>query len=346
MRKKPVEQYEVRPTVTIDKPKTGNIVLYTDMVGFVEPETSVSVQPRIGGQVLEVYVQSGEWVEAGQPLIKIDSDDLTTLKLQMDGAAVSVKDTANNAARIRVLFGAGYVSQQEMEQAESAEKSARIAYETAKNQYELQMSYTTVKAPISGIIESRTVEPFEQIDPSRVICVISGTDELQVKFGVTGRILENLSLNDSITIEKNGETYEGYVTEISTMVNASSGLYDVKARLPRTEGLTNGTRIKLTTVMSRAENVLTVPVDIVDYDNGVPFVYCYQDGAASKTEIEAGIYDSERMEVKYGLTGDSRIITSWSNELLDRQEVLLDQEGQSDKRLQEDVLDRQVSRND
>ncbi|MCD7908970.1 MAG: efflux RND transporter periplasmic adaptor subunit, partial [Clostridium sp.] len=68
-----------------------------------------------------------------------------------------------------------------------------------------------------------------------------------------------------------------------------------------------------------------VPVDAVNYAGGEPFVYCYEDGSAIKTMIEGGIYDSERMEVKSGLRPDSRVITSWSNELVDGAQVLLDE---------------------
>ena len=77
-----------------------------------------------------------------------------------------------------------------------------------------------------------------------------------------------------ISIEKNGTAYEGVVAEIGTMVNSATGLYDAKASIPQSAGLTTGTRVKLTAVMSRAENVLTVPVDAVNYDKGEPFVYC------------------------------------------------------------------------
>ena len=76
--------------------------------------------------------------------------------------------------------------------------------------------------------------------------------------------------------------------------------------------------------MDKAENAMTVPVDAVNYDGGVPFVYCYNNGVAEKTSIEAGIYDSQKMEVKSGLTADSQVITTWSNELVDGAEVILD----------------------
>ena len=327
MRKKETVVYESRPTVSVEYPQTGDITLYTELTGVIEPESKAAVQPKMAGEVLEVYFQAGNTVQVGQALLKIDSDALTTLQLQVDAAAVSMKDANTNLGRIRELFEQEFVSQQDMEKAESAAENARIAYEKAQDQYTLQLQYTTVTAPINGIVESRMVEPHDHVSTSASVCVIAGNEEIHVNFGVTGKMLENLSVGEPVSIEKNGTEYQGSVSEINTMVNEKTGLYDIKAVIPQSEGLTTGARVKLTAVMERAGQVMTVPIDAVSYRDGVPFVYCYDNGIAAETMIESGIYDSEKMEVKSGLTDESMVITSWSNELIDQEEVLLE-EGQ------------------
>lgn len=339
LRKEEEEEYETRPTVEIETPQKETITLYTDLTGQVEPLSKAHIMPKMGGEVLEVYVQAGDYVEEGTVLCRIDSDALTTLKLQVDAAAVAHRNAEKTLGRVRELYAAGDVSTESMEQAEDAEESARISLESAQTQYDLQLEYTTVLAPISGVIESRTVEPHDHVDTETEVCVISGSDELQVNFGITEKILKNIAIGDQIQIEKNGTEYEGKVTEIGTMVNSATGLYDVKALVPDSDGLTTGTRVKLTVVLDRADNVMTVPVDVVSYDNGTPFVYCYEDGIAVKTVIESGIYDSERMEVKSGLTNDSQVIVTWSNELTDQAEVLIggDQASQAQEETQADT---------
>lgn len=317
-------QYETRPTVSVQTPSTGNITLYTDLTGTVEPAAKAAVMPKISGEILEVNFQAGDTVQAGQVLCKIDSDTLKTLELQMQSASVAADTAARELARLQPLYAQGFVSQQQFQQAQDSATSARLAYETAKTQYDLQVEYTTVTAPIGGVIESRGVELHDHVSPSSQICVISGSDQLQVKFGVTEKVMKNMSVGEGVTIEKNGSSYEGSVTEIGAMVNASTGLYDAKAAISQGTGLTNGAKVKLTVVMDRAENVMTVPVDAVNYDNGQAFVYCYEDGTAKKTMVESGIYDGDTMEIKSGLTADSQVITSWSNELVDGQQVLLD----------------------
>jgi RND family efflux transporter MFP subunit len=316
-------QYETRPTVSVETPVKGDITLYTDMIGSVEPQSKAMVLPKTRGEALEIYFQAGDYVEAGQPLVKIDSDILTSLKISLDSAQITLNDANNALARTRALFDSGVVSQQTLEQAQSGAKNAQLAYDASKNQYDLQVGYTTVTAPISGIVESRNVNENDHLEMSSLVCIISAVDQYQVNFGITEKTLQNLSVGSSIKVEKNGIEYDGQVTEIGSMVNTATGLYDAKAAVPEAKGLTTGTRVKLTVVMEQAADVMTIPVDAVNYNNGVAFVYCNNNGVAEKIEIEAGIYDSERMEIKSGLTEDSQVITSWSNELVNGAEVLI-----------------------
>lgn len=63
--------------------------------------------------------------------------------------------------------------------------------------------------------------------------VISAGDQVQVEFGVTEKTRSNLAAGDTVAISKNGTDYSGRVTEIGSMVNPSTGLYDVKAEVDR-----------------------------------------------------------------------------------------------------------------
>ena len=116
------------------------------------------------------------------------------------------------------------------------------------------------------------------------------------------------------------------INEINTMVDDATGLFKIEAQLADADDAATGSTVKLTVTTGKAENVMTIPVDAVYYSGGKAYVYLYEDGKAEKTEIEAGIYDDENMEVKSGLTSDSQVIVSWSNELVDQGEVLLAQD--------------------
>ena len=329
-RKPEVVDDDVRPAVVAEKPQTGTISLYTDVIGTIEPSETVSVTPKIDGEILEVMFEAGQYVEAGQPLCRIDSDALTALRISMESAQVAMNDANSTLQRTQALFAGGTVSQQAFEQAQNAATSARLQYEAAKNQYDLQVEYTTVTAPISGIAESRNVDPHDNISTSDVIAVISAKDQIMVKFSVPERVMKNLQTGMAVTVDKYGTEYQGNITEVASVADTSNGLYDIKAAIQNGEALTTGSKAKVSVLKDIAENVMTIPVDSVSYDDGNPFIYIYDNGVAKRVGIESGIYDMERMEVEGGLNADDLVITSWSNELSDGVEVVLaDEEKES-----------------
>ncbi len=106
--------------------------------------------------MLSVNFNAGDIVKAGEVLATINSDALTSLKIQMDAAKVSMDDAATALARTQALVDTGAAAQQALEQANSVAKSTRLNYEAAKSQYDLQASYTGIKAPISGKVETKS----------------------------------------------------------------------------------------------------------------------------------------------------------------------------------------------
>ena len=54
------------PVVSIQKPEIGNIELYTGLTGTVEPSDIVYIIPKAAGEVTDVYVKAGDYVEEGQ----------------------------------------------------------------------------------------------------------------------------------------------------------------------------------------------------------------------------------------------------------------------------------------
>ncbi len=147
------------------------------------------------------------------------------------------------------------------------------------------------------------------------LCVISGTGSKSVSFSVTEAVLGNVNQGDSIRIEKNGSEYQGTITEVNTMVDQATGLFKVKASVSDGDTLVSGSSVKLYITSDKVENVMTIPVDAVYYDNGVPYVYTYDGGTVHKVLVETGLADSERIEIQSGLSKDQLVITTWSPEL-------------------------------
>ena len=326
--KKPEEvQEETRPTVSTVKPERRDIINLTEVIGTIEPVQEVQVMPKMSGEITAVNFLLGERVEEGQVLVTIHSDQLDALRIQVDAARVAQSDAQTALSRTQALFTTGAVSQQQLEAAQSAAQTAQLAYKNAKTQLDLQTSYTSVKAPISGVISVKDAEEHDQASTQSSICTISGDGGMTVSFGVTESIMKNLKVGDAVTMEKNQSEYRGILTEISEKVSSQSGLYNCKAALNDISAdsgiLTNGSKAKLTLVSDQEKNALTVPLKAVSYSDGVPYVYVLEDGKAVKKDLSTGLFDKEVISVTSGLKETDAVIVTWSNEIYNGAEVLV-----------------------
>ncbi len=320
LRKEEFAQAVADPVVEISSPETRDIRLTTGLVGTVEPESVVYVYPKASGEVTEVNIKSGQIVEAGQLICVIDTDQVDSARSSLDSAKLALRQAQEELSRQSVLYAGGGISQQSYQQYQDSVESAQIAYDSAKNNYETQVSYSQITAPITGLVEVCNVEKFDQIGQSNLVCVISGQSNKVVSFSVTERIRNQLREGDQITVEKDGEEYAGTIYEISTMADADTGLFTAKARLDVTEDeykLSTGSSVKLYVVSSSVEDVLAVPVDAVYNEGGASYVYTYDSstGTLHKLQVETGMQDADWIEITSGLEGSEQVVVTWSSEL-------------------------------
>lgn len=321
---------DTRPSVRTLNPSNRDIAVYTEQIGTIEPARSTSVFPKMAGEVLSVNFNAGDTVKSGDVLATVNSDALTSLKIQVDAAKVSMDDAATALSRTQALADTGAVAEQALEQANSAATSARLKYEAAKSQYDLQVSYTSIKAPVSGIIETKSVEVHDMVAGSAPIAVISSNDGKEVKFAATSEVQRVLKPGDEIKVSYDKTDYQGNITEISNVVSTATGLYEAKASLDDAAALQTGTKVKLTLLKDRETDALTIPISAVLYSGNDAFVYVYEDGKAIKKDITTGIYDSEYIVVKEGLSSSDNVISTWSNEMYDGAEVVISDDSSTD----------------
>ena len=319
-----MQQESQSTVVRAEEPETGSIYLTTELTGTVEPDDVVHVYAKASGDITAVNVKAGDTVTKGQVLFTIDTEQVANAKNSVDSAQVNLQKAQSDLARMQILYDGGDVSEQEYEQYTNAVKTAQLQYNSAKTSYDQQVSYSSVTAPISGKVESCSAEVYDRANMNGELCVISGEGEKKVTFYVTQRMLENLAVGDSLTVEKSGNAYNAVIDEINTMVDDSTGMFKVEAQLADTDNnAATGSTVKLTVTTGKAENVMTIPVDAVYYSGGKAYVYLYEDGKAKKASIEVGINDDDYVEVTDGLSADDLVVSTWSNNLYEGADIQL-----------------------
>lgn len=315
------EEASIPPMVSVQNPAIGDVEVFTGLTGTIEPADMVYVISKAGGEVTGVHVQAGDYVEEGQLLVNIDTKQVDGAKIQLETARINMNDAQKNLERMAVLFQSGDISAQAYEQVQSGAKMAKLQYEGAKLAYDLQMDSAEVKATISGLVESFNVDVHDNVGAGTVLAVISGEGSKAIAFNVTERIVGNLHVGDEIKVEKNGLEYKGTITEVSSMVDAMTGLFKIKASLDKADALPTGAMVKLYVTSEESHKVLTIPTDAIYYQAGESYVYTLVDGVVHETPVEIGVYNSETTEILSGVTAADDVIVTWSNELYEGSEV-------------------------
>lgn len=183
---------------------------------------------------------------------------------------------------------------------------------------EIALSYYTVKAPVSGVIESKNVEVNGMASQAAPAYTIVNNDTMTVTFNVSEKVKNTLEIGQTITLERSGAEYEATITEIGSSINQMTGLFEVKGCVAANGAeLPSGVSVKIVADTYKAENTIIIPYDSVYYDGDGAYVYCGVDGRAKKVFIETGIFDEECIEVISGLSLGDIVVTSWSPKLTD-----------------------------
>lgn len=344
---KPQEEIQTKglPAVTLTTATEGSIEQTTSLMGTVEPSDTYYITPKVAGELVEIYVQNGQSVEAGAPIAKIDNQkQIDAAKSQMEAANASVQAASQQAAtaqdavnRMTPLYESGDISVQSYNQTANSAKAAASQVDAAKAQaasaklnYESQVEFATVTAPAAGVVQNQNMTLHGMVSQSSQLCVITGTGAKVVKFNVTEDVLQNLTLGQIVTVEKNGSSYSGTVTKLTKLVDPQSGLFPVEATLSGADALSDGSSTKLSLVAAKADHTLLVPVDAVYYSGGNPYVYTYENGVVKRVFITTGISDDQNVEVTDGLDGTEQIVNSWTDDIYDGAEVrIADANGQT-----------------
>ena len=161
---------------SFDEVKYDSISEVVNATGIVKPREVALVFPRLPGIVEEIYAHIGQKVAKGDPLFKIDSE-MTKRNLERAQAAVEKTKKLENVAKTawekqKDVQNRGYGSDRDVLEAEARYAAATEAVKEAESgltQAKLAMEWTTVKAPIAGIIIEKNLYIGQPVGPSATV---------------------------------------------------------------------------------------------------------------------------------------------------------------------------------
>ena len=152
------------PTIDVARPIQRSVVDWDDYVGRFEAIQSVELKPRIDGPIVEIGFHSGQDVARGTLLFRIDPRParaaLEQARAQVQRARATLANAEQEKARADSLLAAQAISKEEAELRDATERTAKAdltAAEAAADAAALNLSFTTIRAPIDGRVSDRRV---------------------------------------------------------------------------------------------------------------------------------------------------------------------------------------------
>ena len=300
--KKP-EDFNAVPSVNVTHIRKGSLTKEISVMGNILPTDTYYVVAKVGGDIKNIYVKNGDFVKKGDPICDIDASK------EIEAAFIQYDTARSSYERMQKLYQAGDISLQSFE-------SVKAQYDGYKLAYDTKVEYSTPVAVDDGVVENTNMTVNTSINQGTVLCYITSEGAKEINFGVTERVLSGLKLNDPVKIEKSGKVYDGYISNISNLINAQTGLFNVKAVISSENNFASGIMAKVTLPYIKKKNINLLPNEIIYYEASMPFVYVVNnDGLVNKKYIEVGIENENYTEVITNLDKSLKIVSTWNNDL-------------------------------
>ena len=300
--KKP-DDFNAVPSVNVTHIRKGSLTKEISVMGNILPTDTYYVVAKVGGDIKNIYVKNGDFVKKGDPICDIDASK------EIEAAFIQYDTARSSYERMQKLYQAGDISLQSFE-------SVKAQYDGYKLAYDTKVEYSTPVAVDDGVVENTNMTVNTSINQGTVLCYITSEGAKEINFGVTERVLSGLNLNDPVKIEKSGKVYDGYISNISNLINAQTGLFNVKAVISSENNFASGIMAKVTLPYIKKKNINLLPNEIIYYEASMPFVYVVNnDGLVSKKYIEVGIENENYTEVITNLDKSLKIVSTWNNDL-------------------------------
>ncbi|MBF0598261.1 efflux RND transporter periplasmic adaptor subunit [Faecalibacter rhinopitheci] len=288
--------------------------------GNFEPIQQMTFPSEMSGRIINVMVKEGDYVRVGQTLATIKKD---AIEVDMTQAQNNLQNAIADNQRFENAFKTGGVTKQQVDNSRLQLKNARAAVEAQG----LRVRDTNVKATISGVINTRFIEPGSVVAPGTQMFEIVNVSRLKLKVAVNESEIVNLRVGQNIKVLASvlpDDEFVGKLTFIAPKADASLN-FPVEIEVSNNNKLKAGmygTAVFSTAGDAAATKAIAV-IPATAFVNGVSSntVFVVENGIAKITKIVSGRVIGEYVEVLSGLKEGAEVVTSGQINLSDGEKV-------------------------
>lgn len=315
-------QPQPAPTVEVIEVRLARWEPVLRGIGSVQAVQWVEVSSEVEGQVREILFESGERVEAGAPLLRLD-DSID--RADLDGLLAAERLAGIQLERTRQLLRDRAVAQGDFDAASAQLDQAR-ALVAAK---QAGIAKKTIRAPFSGELGIRQVNPGQFLSAGDPIVTLQSLNPIYVDYSLPERHLSQVSPGQSVRIEVAaypGRRFEGHIEALSPDIDLGTRALHIRARFDNSDlALRPGMFAQVETLLPAQEQVLTLPREAITFNTYGDAVYLIEEREgkllAQRRQIRTGATRGEEIQVLDGLKAGDRVVRAGQVKLINGQEV-------------------------
>jgi membrane fusion protein (multidrug efflux system) len=309
--------------------KPTNLEVKEQVSGRVVAFLTAEIRPQVGGIIEERLFDEGTVVNEGDVLYQIDDAtyeaDLASAKADLAVANANASSVKQKAERYRNLVKQAAVSKQDAIDAESEWKQAEaqiLAARAAVKQAQINLDYTKITSPISGVISRSSVTKgalvtaqqttalatVRQMSPIYVDIQRPATDMLKARKSGGAEVPVLITLEDGTQYSE-----QGVLKFSETSVDETTGMVTARAEFPNADGLlVPGMYVRATLITETIENALSVPQKGItrQRDGSTTALVVGSNNAVESRTVEVGEAIGDQWLVKSGLKEGDRVIVA------------------------------------
>lgn len=335
--------------VTAGTAEARNVPVYVEGLGSVQAFNTVTVRPRVDGQITKIFFTEGQEVKAGDPLVQIDPRPFAAASQQAEAA--KEKDEAQlesaqlDLERAIKLLKPGFQTRQGYDQQKAmvAQLQATVKADQAQiDTAHLNLEYALVRSPINGRTGARRIDLGNLVQSSQLasLVTIAQIKPIFVTFPVPAEKLDAIRKNQAqsrlkvIAYATDDQTMlaQGVLTLIDNQVDAATGTVSLKAQFDNSgEPLWPGQFVNARLVLSTRENAVTVPAETVMQGPNGSYVYVLgNDDTAQRRTVSVAATQDGLAVISRGLNAGERVVVEGQYRLTDGAKVKIAAPQQAD----------------
>ena len=309
--------------------KPGDINIVQTALGTATALKTVTVKPRVDGQLKEVLFTEGQMAKEGEVLAQIDPVPLQVALAQAEGTLARDAAQLNNARldleRYRTLLTQDSIAAQQVDQQAATVRQLEGTVKIGQAQVDnakLQLSYTRITAPISGRLGLKQVDAGNQVRGTDVngIAVITQVDPMGVVFTIPQdnlpRVLARLRTGDKPAVEAWDREQKvllsrGQLISTDNQIDVTTGTVKLKAQFSNAEyKLFPNQFVNVRMVVDVRKGVIVVPMAAVQRAAQGSVVYVVKDDSTvTLRPVVTGPSEGAMTAIESGLQAGERVIT-------------------------------------